>query len=62
MVGLSQESNKVNPIVPSLVLSRKSCNIRGQSTHVKNKKAGSIGRLNSSAIDQEENMHFMIAL
>ena len=40
MVGLSQESSKVNPTVLSLALSQKSCSIRGQSTHVKIKKQG----------------------
>lgn len=42
MVGLSQESSKVNPTVPSLVLSWKSCNIHGQWTHVKFKKQGAL--------------------
>lgn len=51
MVGLSHESSKVNPTLPSLALSQKSCSTRGQSTHVKIKTTKSVGRLNLSAID-----------
>jgi len=51
MVVLSHESSKVNLTLSSLALSQKSCNIRGQLTHVKIKTTGSVGRLNLSVID-----------